>query len=244
MRSPGPNSPPALAAEIRRLIQTDEFRPGDHLGTVELAERFGVSRGPVREALRLLESLNLIRIVPRKGAFVIAPSDRETVEVMDIREVLFALLAQKCAASRGKDDLVKLKQNLSNLDALAKAQDTEPGVFMRATFQFVGAMYHASSSPRLAQFIKDLSEGGGALYGHLSMATRDMRIAEFKAYQALYLAIEDQDGDAAFAQARQMHMSGCQRARELYRLLPAPRANADEPIFRGRRRKRNVSTAT
>lgn len=233
-----PNAPPALAAKIRQLIQSGEFGPGDHLGTVELAERFGVSRGPVREALRLLESLNLIRIVPQKGAFVVALQDQEVTDALAVREVLYALLAERCAEIAGEEEIASLHKALGRLEQAARTADVTPREFQRATYEFVGLMYRIGRNPRLSQAIKDLSEGAGALYGHLSMATRDMRQAEVRGYQTLLKAIAEHNPGKAFTAARTMHARGVERARDLHQLLTAQLgATGDRPL-RGRRSRR------
>jgi DNA-binding GntR family transcriptional regulator len=230
-------APPALAVKIRELIKNGEFGPGDHLGTVELAQRFGVSRGPVREALRLLESLNLIRIVPQKGAFVIALEDREVGDLLGVREVLYALLAERCAQVATDAELQALGRALERLEAVNRSPDTTPHAFQRATYEFVGAMYRIGRNPRLAEMIKDLSEGAGFLYGHLSMATREMRQVELRGYQALTRAIQERNATKAFTLARSMHAKGVQRARELHNLLPGEADRAGRPL-RGRRPRR------
>ena len=238
MPDPQSNAPPALAAKIRHLIQSGEFGPGDHLGTVELAERFGVSRGPVREALRLLESLNLIRIVPQKGAFVVALQDQEVTDALAVREVLYALLAERCAEIASDEEIASLRKALGRLEEAARVTDVTPREFQRATYEFVGLMYRIGGNPRLAQAIKDLSEGAGALYGHLSMATRDMRQAEVRGYQTLLKAIVEHNPGKAFAAARSMHSRGVERARDLHQLLASQAGAAGDRPLRGRRSRR------
>lgn len=70
--------------EMIRLMTTGLLRPGSRLNEVHLAERLGVSRGPVREALRELEGLGLIQSRPRLGFFVTDLSDREIAELYEV----------------------------------------------------------------------------------------------------------------------------------------------------------------
>ena len=226
-------SPPDLAQSISRLIHNGEFRPGDHLGAVELAARFGVSRGPVREALRLLESRHLVRIVPQKGAFVTALQDDEAREVMAIREVLFGRLAEFAAERAEENHFADMDKELAALELLAQDAQTQPAVFQRATYRFIGVMHRAAKSLRLTRLIRDLSEGLGDTFGHLSMATQDMRLAEFRNYQSLNKLIKDRDVAKAGQQARRMHAIGSARARELQALFPA----SGEVVLKGRRRR-------
>jgi DNA-binding GntR family transcriptional regulator len=232
-------SPVVIAERIRALIQAGSVGAGTHLGTVELAEQFGVSRGPVREALRLLESAGLVRVIPRKGAFVAALGDAEVRDVMAMREVLFALLAERCARNPSREDLGRLGLALGELEALARNADCTPRMFLIGTYKFVGVMYRMAGTPRLSEAIRDLSVGAAEVYGHLAMATRDMRQTELVGYQNLKRAIESRDPAAAFNAAREMHRAGVQRATELNDLLPRP-FQGDEAHFKGKRRRRNV----
>lgn len=231
-------SPPEIARIIRRLIRSGEFLPGDHLGTVELAERFAVSRGPVREALRLLESRALVRILPQKGAFVMALLDQEVGELMEAREVVFSALAELAAERASRAQIDRLRRELRALKQLSDSPETSAEAFMAATYAYVAVLYKSARNSRLTQLIRDMSEGAGHAFGHLSMATQEMRRQEYAAYQILTEAVANRDPAAAHRAARRMHADGVRRARELQAALPGPRTVE----FRGRRRRnRKVS---
>ncbi len=227
-------SPPDIAKAIRRLIRSGEFEPGHHLGTVELAQRFGVSRGPIREALRILESRHLVRIVPAKGAFVIPLADEEAFEVMQLRGVLFGLLAELTAERGVEADLAELGEKLQRLEDMSNRLTATPQEFWRATIDYALVMHRAARSPRLARTMNDLSGGLSNAYGHLSFATRDMQRIELRAYRKLTRAIQDRNPTRAAQLAREMLADGVARARELQALMPS----ASEIVFKGRRRRR------
>ncbi|MCA3080330.1 MAG: GntR family transcriptional regulator [Aquidulcibacter sp.] len=208
-------SPPSLARKIRWMIQSGEALPGSHLGTVELAERFGVSRGPLREALRLLESSGLVKIVPQRGAFVIRPDDCEVQDLLSVREVLFALLAERCAKAATPTSIMALRRELEELEEIARCPETTPRRFQVATYRYVAQMNVIVGSGRLAQSIRDLSIGAAELYGYMAIATRDMRLKDLKGYQKLFKLIANGDASAAFLHARAMHSQGVARAMEL-----------------------------
>jgi DNA-binding GntR family transcriptional regulator len=211
-------TPPDIAKAIRTMIREGAFRPGDRLGTAALAAEFGVSRGPVREALRLLESRGLVEVERNRGAFVVDIEDGEILETLRIREVLFALLAERCATEASDAGTERMRVALNQLTALHRSATVTPQSFQRATFEVVIAMFAAAGGQRLATMIADLSEGPGITYGHLAMATRDMRAIELKAYEQLIKAIESRDAARAFSLARRMHARGVERARELQAL--------------------------
>ena len=229
-------SPPAIAERIRETIRAGSAPPGSHLGAGELAERFGVSRGPVREALRLLESAGLVRIVPQKGAFVVAPGDEEVRELLSIREVLFAALAQRCTERMTPVDLANLTRAVDDLAALAAKPDCSARDFQRMTDRFVARMYRIAALPRLVRMIQDLSSGPGEIWGHLAVATREMRLADLRGYQRLLRAIRSRDAQTAFETARAMHAEGVARAIELNEIIRAPGSQTAVPLKRSRRR--------
>ncbi len=240
MQESDDRSPPALARRIRMMIQTGEAGPGAHLGTVELAARFQVSRGPLREALRLLESAGLVRIIPQRGAFVVALDDAEVQDMLGLREVLFALLAQRCAEAATPEGVLALARELADLEEVARSPAGAARAFQIATYRYVAQMNAIVGSARLAQSIRDLSIGAAEIYGHLAVATRDMRLADLRGYQKLQRAIEARDPAAAFAQARAMHAQGVARAVELNTSLPARHGGALQDPAPGRRRKPRV----
>lgn len=211
-------TPPQIAEAIRAMIREGVFRPGDRLGTAPLAAQFGVSRGPVREALRLLESRSLVVVERHRGAFVVDIEHNEILETLQIREVLFALLAERCAAIANDVGIAKINEAVLELAIRHRSAEVTPGNFQRATYDVVHAMFAAAGGKRLAALVADLTEGPVGIYGHLSMATRDMRATELKAYQLLAKAISDRDPARATVVARRMHQRGVERARELHAL--------------------------
>lgn len=208
-------TPPDIAKVIRDFIREGTFKPGDRLGTAALAAQFGVSRGPVREALRLLESRGLVEVERHRGAFVVDIEDAEVLEVLQMREVLFALLAERCAIEASDDDMATLRVALEDLAVLHRSTTVTPQSFQRATFDVVHKMFAIAKGRRLAAMISDFSEGPGIAYGHLAMATREMRALELRGYTVMINAICNRDARRAAQLARQMHARGVERAREL-----------------------------
>jgi len=230
-------SPPVIAERIRETIRTGALPPGSHLGAGELAERFGISRGPVREALRLLESTGLVRIVPQKGAFVVALGDDDLRELLTMREVLYASLAEHCAEKASAADLASLKQALVKIAALATRPECTPREFQLMTDRFVARLYRIAGLPRITRMIQDLSAGPAEVWGHLALATREMRLAELRGYQRLYKAIASADRASTFEAARRMHAEGVARATELSRVMQSSAARTPLELKRSRRRR-------
>lgn len=87
----------AITDAIRSAILTGRYRPGERLVEDRLAAEYGVSRNPVRESLRLLESEGLVEVVPRRGATVASFSDDEAREIIELRAALEGLSARLAA---------------------------------------------------------------------------------------------------------------------------------------------------
>src|SRR5579883_1117401 len=81
-------TPDAIAAELRTELMAGRFRPGAELSQVTLADRFGVSRIPVRDALRILAGEGLVEMEPNRGARAIALTPAEVREIYDLRVLL------------------------------------------------------------------------------------------------------------------------------------------------------------
>lgn len=97
-----------ISWQIGKMILEEKFSPGDSLIEESLSTEFGVSRGPVREALRILEREKLVEILPRRGARVTRLSVREVSEIFDIRAILLGHAARIAAESKNADCLKSL----------------------------------------------------------------------------------------------------------------------------------------
>jgi len=157
--------------------------------------------------------------------------------VLSVREVLFALLSERCAEQATPESIDALGRELLNLEAIARSPSSSGRAFQHATYRFVAQMNVMVGSARLARAIRDLSIGAAELYGHLAVATRDMRLADLKGYQRLYRHIAAKDSSAAFQQARSMHAQGVARANELNASLPDRGGAADGPVLVQRKRR-------
>lgn len=112
-----------LEREIEKAILGGEIPPGKRVNENLLATRFGTSRGPVREALRALEGLGLVELIPNRGVFIRQPAVEEATEIYDVRTVLFGL-AGKLLAERVTDaEIIRLKDYLEQMEAAARSRD-------------------------------------------------------------------------------------------------------------------------
>lgn len=110
-----------LEREIERVILGGEFEPGERINEKELAERFGISRGPVREALRTLEATGLVEQIPNRGVFVRRLTAEQADEIYEVRAALFALAGRLLAERATDEQIARLRRFVDDMDgAIAK----------------------------------------------------------------------------------------------------------------------------
>jgi DNA-binding GntR family transcriptional regulator len=112
-----------VIAETRRRILNGELGTGVNLSELALAEEFGVSRTPVREALKQLQTEGLVEIRPRVGTFVTTPSRREITELFDMKELLEGAAARLLAQRGHVPEVELLSVNLRHSEAAVAADD-------------------------------------------------------------------------------------------------------------------------
>jgi DNA-binding GntR family transcriptional regulator len=122
-RSPEQQLAPRIAQALKQLIYDGEFAPGERLNEAALALRMGTSRGPIREAVRVLAGWGLVTPVPNRGVFVRKLSVREMLEVYDLRALVFGFAAERAAERAGEADKRELEQLLAAMDEASAAED-------------------------------------------------------------------------------------------------------------------------
>lgn len=141
---------------LREAIIKGILKPGERLMEVQLAEEMGVSRTPVREAIRKLELEKLVIMVPRKGAYVADVSKRDAAEVFEIRRALEGLAAQLAADRATDDQLESLERYLFKISEAIEKGDLEETIKIDTLFH--GELYKAANNERLGDMINNLRE--------------------------------------------------------------------------------------
>ena len=146
---------------LRDAIITQVLKPGERLMEIQLADEMGVSRTPVREAIRKLELEGLVIMVPRKGAYVAGVSMKDIHEVYEVRAAL-EMLAVSLAAERITDEeLDALERQVLRESEAEASEDTDEHtldniVYIDTTFHDI--IYQAANNQRLVQFLNILQE--------------------------------------------------------------------------------------
>ncbi len=150
---------------IRDAILKGHLRPGEKVAEPELAERFGISRTPIREAFRQLESEGYLTVIPRKGAVVAALSERDVQEFYAIKSILEGYAAELAAKNLSDKDLAKLEAINEKLKKLAEEGDVK--AFYRVHNEFHDTFLKAADNSKLYELIQQL----GMKFSRLRMAS-------------------------------------------------------------------------
>jgi DNA-binding GntR family transcriptional regulator len=114
-----------VAEELRQMIISGELPPRSGLSEMALSETFGVSRTPIREALKQLQIEGLVEVRPRVGTFVAVPSRREITELFQMKELLEGAAARLLAMRGRVPEVDRLEANMSEADDAVRTGDTE-----------------------------------------------------------------------------------------------------------------------
>ncbi len=145
-----------IFTSLREAIIVGELKPGERLMEVQLADKMGVSRTPVREAIRKLELEGLVVMLPRKGAHVADLSAKDIMDVLEIRATLDGL-ASSLAASRITDDEIRdLKHVQSQFISHVEKDNLQGSI--KKDVEFHDIIYRASRNDRLVQISGNLWE--------------------------------------------------------------------------------------
>lgn len=109
--------------ELRNLILTGQIMPGTRMMEIEMAEDMGVSRTPIREAIRKLEKEGLVTIEPRKGAYASEVSIKDMIDILEVRGTLEGLGAYFAATRMTKEEKEQLASISNDFNAAVLAED-------------------------------------------------------------------------------------------------------------------------
>ena len=113
----------ALEKQLERLIVEGELAPGERLNEIQLSNRFGTSRGPLREATRSLEAKGFVEVIRNRGVFVRQLSIEEALEIYDLRGALFGLAGRIVSQKMTDELLTQLTKLVRDMEAAAADGD-------------------------------------------------------------------------------------------------------------------------
>lgn len=179
---------------LRTAIINDLIKPGERLVEKEYAERFNISRTPVREALRKLEIEGLVENIPRKGDIVKGIDWKDMLEIFAIRQALEPLIVKTAIENMTPEDLINLQETVDTMSSSAHHNDTEA---LLASFQaFHDILITISKMPRLATIISQLKDYLGR-FRTMSLSNHTRRTQAINEHKEILQAIIEQDTEKA-----------------------------------------------
>ena len=141
---------------LRQAILKGELKPGERLMEIQLANKLGVSRTPIREAIRKLELEGLVLMIPRKGAEVAEITEKSLRDVLEVRKALEELAVQLACDKITEEEILQLKRTAKEFEEALKADDVTK--FAQADVKFHDVIYKATDNLRLIQLLNNLQE--------------------------------------------------------------------------------------
>jgi DNA-binding GntR family transcriptional regulator len=194
-----------IVLQLEKAILEGVYPPGTHLLQDELCERFGVSRTPVRQALRDLQARNLVVLVPNRGATVRVPSRRDAQEVYAVRAELEGYAAELAAAradSRLELELAGVEARVVQLASRLERFDEEalPAIveLQLASGDFHKVLQRACGNERLVSTIQYVERSFPMEYAILAIGNNDEnQLLNIDEHQAISRAIARRDANGA-----------------------------------------------
>lgn len=179
---------------LRQGILMGELKPGERLMEIHLAKKLGVSRTPIREAIRKLELEGLVIMIPRRGAEVANITEKSLTDVLEVRRALDALAVELACDRITEDEMKQLYAACEEFEQATKSKDTN--VIAKADVKLHDIIVAATGNRRLVQLVNNLAE---QMYRYRFEHIKDMSqhqtlIAE---HRAIYESLAARDKEAA-----------------------------------------------
>lgn len=182
-----------VQAEIERLILDGELVSGAKLTEAGLVERLGVSRGPIREAFRMLEQAGLVRTEKNRGVFVREVPIQEVLEIFEVRALMDQHVGRKLAQTLTTAQARELRKLVDSMDAAAKAGDTN--AFHLFNLQFHDRLLELAGNAKLTATYRKLTNEL-SLYRRQNLSTESMAVYA-REHRQIVKAIASGDAEAA-----------------------------------------------
>ncbi|MEE1030854.1 MAG: GntR family transcriptional regulator [Ruminococcus sp.] len=179
---------------LRQAILYGELKPGERLMEIALANRLGVSRTPVREAIRMLELEGLVVMEPRKGAHVAQITEKDLNDVLEVRLGLEELVVQFASERITEEELQNLKAAEEEFEQSMQRNDLV--ALATADVKFHEVIYQATHNQRLVQMINNIKE---QMYRYRMEYLKDVKVREtlVKEHRQLLQALEEHCQESA-----------------------------------------------
>lgn len=193
---------------LRKGILTGELKPGERLMEIHLANRLGVSRTPIREAIRKLELEGLVTMIPRRGAEVAQITEKSMKDVLEVRRALDALCAELACERITQEETEQLKDACAEFEKATRTKDAT--VIARADVALHDIIVAATGNQRLVQLVNNLAE---QMYRYRFEYIKDESQHErlIEEHRIIYESIVKKDSAAA-AEAAKLHIDNQEKS--------------------------------
>lgn len=193
---------------LRQAILTGELKPGERLMEIHLANRLGVSRTPIREAIRKLELEGLVTMIPRRGAEVAQITEKSMNDVLEVRRALDALCVELACDRITEEKLDALKAACERFEQAVKTGDVKK--IAQADVELHDIIVEATGNQRLIQMVHNLSE---QMYRYRFEYIKDSERHEnlVEEHRIIYESLVKKDKDTA-SQAAKLHIDNQKKA--------------------------------
>lgn len=141
---------------LRRAILRGELKPGERLMEIQLANKLGVSRTPIREAIRKLELEGLVLMIPRRGAEVAEITEKNMQDVLEVRKALEKLAAELACDRISPEQVVEMRKAAKEFEDILKTGDVTQ--IAEADVRFHDVICFATDNQRLITLLNNLRE--------------------------------------------------------------------------------------
>lgn len=193
---------------LRQAILTGELKPGERLMEIHLANRLGVSRTPIREAIRKLELEGLVTMIPRRGAEVAQITEKSMNDVLEVRRALDALCVELACDRITEEKLDALKAACGCFEQAVKTKDVKK--IAQADVELHDIIVEATGNQRLIQMVHNLSE---QMYRYRFEYIKDSDRHEnlVEEHRIIYESLVKKDKETA-SQAAKLHIDNQKKA--------------------------------
>ena len=193
---------------LRKAILTGELKPGERLMEIHLANRLGVSRTPIREAIRKLELEGLVIMIPRRGAEVAQITEKSLKDVLEVRRALDALCVELACERITEEGKVKLREACSEFEKATKTGEVT--AIAKADVALHDIIVEATGNARLIQLINNLSEQMYRYrFEYIKDESRHEKLVE--EHRMIYESIIEKDKEKA-AKAAKLHIDNQEKS--------------------------------
>ena len=197
--------------QLRKAIIKGEITPGSKVNEPQLSKQYGISRGPLREAIRRLEGCKLVELKPNSGAKVVSLNQDQAIEIYEIRESLEGLACRLAAEKASPEDCLKLRELLANHEQQIQSEDGRLYYQKEGDLDFHYLIVQLSGNKRLFNLLCEELYHLLRLYRRQTSSGPSRPRRAFKEHHQIVDALENQDGELAELLMRR-HILGAKKA--------------------------------